>query len=75
AYLLSELKIAFLLGFQVYLPFLVIDVFVSAVTASMGMLMLPPMSISLPLKLIVFVLVDGWNLLAGTLITSFMVTG
>ena len=75
AYLLSELKVAFLLGFQIYLPFLVIDVFVSAVTTSMGMLMLPPLSLSLPLKLIVFVLVDGWNLLAGTLITSFVGAG
>ena len=75
AYLLSELKVAFLLGFQIYLPFLVIDIFVSAVTTSMGMLMLPPLSVALPLKLIVFVMVDGWNLLAGTVITSFMVPG
>ena len=71
AYMLSELKIAFLIGFQIYLPFLVLDVVVSSVTISMGMLMLPPVIISLPLKIILFVLVDGWHLIVGMLLESF----
>jgi flagellar biosynthesis protein FliP len=71
AFMLSELKIAFLIGFQIYLPFLVLDVVVSSVTISMGMLMLPPVIISLPLKIILFVLVDGWHLIVGMLLESF----
>lgn len=71
AFVLSELKIAFLIGFQVYLPFLILDVVVSSVTVSMGMVMLPPTMISLPLKLMLFVLVDGWNLVVGMLMQSF----
>ncbi len=71
AYVLSELKTAFLMGFQIYLPFLVIDLLVSAVTTSMGMFMLPPSMIALPLKLLLFVLVDGWYLLVGMLLESF----
>jgi flagellar biosynthetic protein FliP len=71
AFVLSELKIAFLIGFQVYLPFLVLDVVVSSITVSMGMVMLPPTMISLPLKLMLFVLVDGWNLVVGMLMQSF----
>jgi flagellar biosynthesis protein FliP len=71
AFVLSELKIAFLIGFQVYLPFLVLDIVVSSITVSMGMVMLPPTMISLPLKLMLFVLVDGWNLVVGMLMQSF----
>ena len=71
AFVISELKVAFLLGFQIYLPFLVLDIVVSTVTVSMGMLMLPPTMISFPLKLILFVMVDGWNLVIGMLLQSF----
>lgn len=71
AFVLSELKVAFLLGFQIYLPFLVLDLVVSSVTVSMGMLMLPPTMVSFPLKLILFVMVDGWNLVVGMLLQSF----
>jgi flagellar biosynthesis protein FliP len=71
AFMISELKVAFLLGFQIYLPFLVMDLIVSSVTVSMGMLMLPPQMVSFPLKLILFVMVDGWNLVIGMLLQSF----
>jgi flagellar biosynthesis protein FliP len=71
AFMLSELKTAFLIGFQVYLPFLVIDLVVASVTISMGMVMLPPVMVSLPLKLLLFVLVDGWHLVVGMLLDSF----
>ena len=71
AYMLSELKVAFLIGFQVYLPFLILDVVIASVTISMGMLMLPPVMISLPFKLMLFVLVDGWHLVVGMLMESF----
>ncbi|MDZ4818171.1 MAG: flagellar type III secretion system pore protein FliP, partial [Planctomycetota bacterium] len=62
AFMLSELKTAFLIGFQIYLPFLILDIVVASVTISMGMMMLPPVLISLPFKLLLFVLVDGWHL-------------
>ena len=71
AFMTSELKTAFLIGFLVFLPFLVIDLVVSATTNSMGMMMLPPTTVSLPFKLMLFVMVDGWHLLAGTLLESF----
>ena len=71
AYLVSELKVAFLLGFQIFLPFLIVDLVVSAVTVSMGMVMLPPTMVSFPMKLILFVLVDGWNLVVSMLLQSF----
>lgn len=71
AFLISELKIAFLIGFQVYLPFLLLDLVVSSVTMSMGMVMVPPTTIALPLKLILFVLVDGWHLVVVMLLKSF----
>jgi flagellar biosynthesis protein FliP len=71
AYLLSELKTAFLIGFQIFLPFLIIDMVVSSVLIAMGMLMLPPVLISLPFKLLLFVLVDGWHLVVGMLMQSF----
>jgi flagellar biosynthesis protein FliP len=71
AFILSELKVAFLIGFRLYLPFLIIDMVVSSVLISMGMMMLPPVLISLPFKLLMFVLVDGWALVAGNLLNSF----
>lgn len=71
AFMISELKTAFQIGFLIYLPFLVIDMVVSSVLMSMGMMMLPPVMISLPFKLLIFVLVDGWNLLVGNLVESF----
>ena len=70
AFVLSELKTAFQLGFMIFVPFLVIDLVVASVLMAMGMMMLSPMMISLPFKLLVFVLVDGWTLLVGTLTTS-----
>ncbi|MDX2018339.1 MAG: flagellar type III secretion system pore protein FliP [Planctomycetota bacterium] len=71
AFMLSELKTAFLMGFRVYLPFLVIDMVISALLIAMSMMMLPPVLISLPFKLLLFVLVDGWSLVVGSLISSF----
>jgi len=73
AFMLSELKTSFVIGFQIYLPFLILDLVVSAVMVSMGMLMLPPVMISLPFKLLLFVLVDGWHLVVGMLMESFHV--
>jgi len=70
AFLLSELKAAFVLGFRIYLPFLVIDMVIATVLVSMGMMMLPPVLISLPFKLLLFVLADGWHLIAGALMAS-----
>lgn len=72
AYMLSELKTAFLMGFRVYLPFLVIDMVISTMLISMSMMMLPPVLISLPFKLLLFVLVDGWQLVVGSLMSSFV---
>lgn len=71
AFMLSELKTAFLIGFQIYLPFVILDIVVASVTISMGMLMLPPVLISLPFKLLLFVLVDGWRLVVQMLLESF----
>jgi flagellar biosynthetic protein FliP len=71
AFMISELKKAFEIGFLLFVPFLVIDLVVSSVLMSMGMMMLPPVVISLPFKLIFFVLVDGWRLVAGSLVESF----
>ena len=71
AFMLSELKRAFQMGFMIYVPFLVIDMLVSSVLMSMGMMMLPPIVISLPFKLLLFVLVDGWQLVVGSLMKSF----
>ena len=73
AYMLSELKTAFQMGFQIYLPFVILDIVVASVTISMGMLMLPPVLISLPFKLLLFVLVDGWRLVVEMLLESFQV--
>jgi flagellar biosynthetic protein FliP len=71
AFMLSELKIAFVMGFRVYLPFLVIDMVIASILISMGMLMLPPVMISLPFKVLMFVLADGWHLVVGNLLESF----
>jgi flagellar biosynthetic protein FliP len=71
AFVISELKTAFIVGFILYVPFLVIDMVVASVLLAMGMMMLPPVMISLPFKLMLFVLVDGWNLIAGSMIKSF----
>jgi flagellar biosynthetic protein FliP len=71
AFMISELKRAFEIGFLLFLPFLIIDLVVASVLMSMGMMMLPPVVVSLPFKLIFFVLVDGWSLVAGSLIQSY----
>ena len=70
AFVISELKTAFEIGFLLFLPFLVIDMVVASILMSMGMMMLPPVMISLPFKLLIFVLIDGWNLLIGNLVAS-----
>jgi len=71
AFMISELKTAFQISFLIYIPFLVLDMVVASVLTSMGMMMLPPALISLPFKLMIFVLVDGWNLLVSSLVRSF----
>jgi flagellar biosynthesis protein FliP len=71
AFMLSELKTSFLIGFKIYLPFLILDMVVASVMVSMGMLMVPPAMVSLPMKLLLFVLVDGWRLVVGMLLQSF----
>jgi flagellar biosynthetic protein FliP len=71
SFMISELRRAFEIGFLLFLPFLIIDLVVASVLMSMGMMMLPPVTVSLPFKLIFFVLVDGWNLVAGSLVQSF----
>jgi len=74
SFVLSELRRAFEMGFMIYIPFVVIDLVVSAMLVSMGMLMLPPVIVSLPFKVLVFVLVDGWGLVVEQLLFSSMVT-
>ena len=71
AFIISELRIAFQIGFIIYIPFLIIDMVVASTLMAMGMMMLPPVFISLPFKIILFVLVDGWYLLVGSLVRSF----
>ena len=71
SFMISELKRAFEIGFLLFLPFLIIDLVVASVLMSMGMMMLPPVVVSLPFKLIFFVLVDGWSLVAGSLVQSY----
>ena len=71
AFMISELKRAFEIGFLLFIPFVVIDMLVASILMSMGMMMLPPVMISLPFKLIFFVLVDGWNMVAGSLVKSY----
>ena len=71
AFIISELKTAFQIGFLIYIPFLILDMVVASILLSMGMMMLPPVLISLPFKLMLFVMVDGWHLIAGSLVKSF----
>jgi flagellar biosynthetic protein FliP len=71
AFVISELKTAFQIGFLIYIPFLIIDMVVASVLLSMGMMMLPPVMVSLPFKLLLFVLVDGWFLVISSLVQSF----
>lgn len=72
AFIISELRIAFMIGFVIYIPFIVIDMVVSSVLMSMGMMMLPPTTISLPFKILLFIMADGWNLLIGSLVKTFL---
>jgi flagellar biosynthetic protein FliP len=71
AFIISELRAAFIIGFIIYLPFIVIDMVVSSTLMSMGMMMLPPTTISMPFKVLLFVLVDGWNLVIGQVVKTF----
>jgi len=71
AYIISELKVSFQIGAVIYLPFMVIDLVIASVTLSMGMMQLPPTLISAPFKVLLFVLVDGWNLVVGSLMKGF----
>lgn len=71
AYVLSELKTAFQMGVVLYIPFIVVDMIVASILMSMGMMMLPPSMISLPFKILLFVMADGWNLIVASLVTSF----
>lgn len=72
AFVISEMKTGFSIGFLIYIPFLIVDMVVSSILLAMGMMMLPPMMVSMPFKLLLFVMVDGWNLLIGSLVNSFM---
>lgn len=71
AFILSELRTAFIIGFVIYIPFIVIDMVVSSILMSMGMMMLPPTTISMPFKILLFILADGWNLVIGNLVKTF----
>jgi flagellar biosynthetic protein FliP len=71
AYAISEIRTGFIIGFVLFIPFLIIDIVVSSILMAMGMMMLPPMMISLPFKILLFILVDGWNLLVLSLMQSF----
>jgi len=73
AFVISELKTAFVIGFLIFIPFLVIDLIVASVLMALGMMMLSPVLVALPFKLMLFVLADGWNLLIGSLAASFVV--
>jgi flagellar biosynthetic protein FliP len=75
SFIVSEIKRGFTIGFFVYIPFLIIDMVVASALMSMGMMMLPPVTISLPFKLMLFVLVDGWGMLIKTLVQTFHMTG
>ena len=72
AFIISELRYAFIMGFLIYIPFIVIDMVVASVLMSMGMMMLPPTTISLPFKILLFILADGWNLVLGSLVKTFL---
>ena len=70
-FIISELRYAFIMGFLIYIPFIVIDMVVASVLMSMGMMMLPPTTISLPFKILLFILADGWNLVIGSVVKTF----
>ena len=72
AYVISELKTGFQIGFLIYIPFLILDMVVASILLSMGMMMLPPVMVSLPFKILLFIMVDGWNLMIGSLVNSFV---
>lgn len=72
AFMLSELKTAFQIGFMIFLPFLLVDIIVASILSSLGMMMVPPVTISLPLKVLMFILIDGWNLVVKSLMASFV---
>jgi flagellar biosynthetic protein FliP len=71
AFVLSELRAGFIMGFFLFIPFIMVDMIVSSILMAMGMMMMPPMMISLPFKILLFILVDGWNLIIGSLVRSF----
>jgi flagellar biosynthetic protein FliP len=71
AFALSELRTGFIMGFFLFIPFIMVDMIVSSILLSMGMMMIPPMMISLPFKILLFILVDGWNLIVGSVVRSF----
>jgi flagellar biosynthetic protein FliP len=71
AFMLSELNSAFQIGFVIFVPFLLVDIVISSLLMSLGMMMMPPMTISLPIKVLMFVLIDGWNLVVRALLSSF----
>jgi len=71
AYVISELKTGFQIGFLIYIPFLILDMVVASILLSMGMMMLPPAMVALPFKILLFILVDGWSLLIGSVVNSF----
>jgi flagellar biosynthetic protein FliP len=71
AFILSEIKMGFEIGFMLYIPFLIVDILVSTILMSMGMMMLPPTTVSIPFKLLLFILLDGWTLLTSSLVTGF----
>ena len=71
SFIISELRTAFIIGFLIYIPFIVIDMVVASVLMSMGMMMLPPTTISMPFKILLFVLADGWDLVIGNLVKTF----
>ncbi len=72
AFIISELKTGFTIGFLIYIPFLIVDMCVSSILLAMGMMMLPPMMVSMPFKILLFVMIDGWNLLVGSVVNSFL---
>ncbi|MCP4096546.1 MAG: flagellar biosynthetic protein FliP, partial [Planctomycetaceae bacterium] len=73
AFIISELKTAFIMGFCIYIPFLLIDLVISTILMSLGMMMMPPVIVSTPCKLLLFVLVDGWQLISKALVSSFVI--
>jgi flagellar biosynthetic protein FliP len=72
AFVISELKTGFTIGFMIYIPFLILDMVVASILLAMGMMMLPPVQVSMPFKILLFVMVDGWNLLTGSLVNTFL---